>query len=135
MPCQFRKLTGSLLLFSTTFLFLAPQLVCADDHVVQSGELHRAIMDTARARLDHIATLERLFASGTARKALRQAKLNPEQIEKAVPFLENEELARLAARAEKIQNDFAAGALSNQEITYIIIALATAVLILVIVVA
>jgi hypothetical protein len=51
-------------------------------------------------------------------------------------LLNDKELARLAAQAEKVQADVAAGALDNhQQISYIIIALATAVLILVIVVA
>jgi hypothetical protein len=42
---------------------------------------------------------------------------------------------RLVARTDKLQHDVAAGALSNQQITYILIALATAVIILVIVAA
>jgi len=43
--------------------------------------------------------------------------------------------ARLAARTEKVRKDFAAGALTNQQITYIIIALATALIVVIIVVA
>ncbi len=135
MSCPYRKFIGAFLVFSMTFLFLAPQIIAADDHVVNSGELHQAILGASQARLHRIATLEKLFASETARKAFKQAKLDAEKIERAVPLLGDEELARLASQAEKIQNDFAAGALSNQEITYIIIALATAVLILIIVVA
>jgi len=50
-------------------------------------------------------------------------------------MLNDQELARLAARAEKANSDFAAGSLTNQELTYIVIALGTAVLILVIVAA
>jgi len=49
--------------------------------------------------------------------------------------LSDEELARLAARTEKVRKDFAAGALTNQQITYIIIALATALIVVIIVVA
>ena len=135
MSRQFRKLISSLLVLSTTYLFLAPQLVNADDHVVQAGALHQAVMDAAQARQDRIETLEKFFSSETARKALRIGALDPKKIEGAVTLLGDEELARLSAQAEKIQTDLAAGALSNQEITYIIIALATAVLILVIVAA
>src|SRR5437867_7414104 len=135
MSRQFRKLISSLLVLSTTYLFLAPQLVNADDRVVQAGALHQAVMDAAQARQDRIETLEKFFSSETARKALRIGALDPKKIEGAVTLLGDEELARLSAQAEKIQTDFAAGALSNQEITYIIIALATAVLILVIVAA
>jgi hypothetical protein len=46
-----------------------------------------------------------------------------------------EELARLAEKTNQIQNDFAAGSLTNQQLTYIVIALGTAVLVLLIVAA
>jgi hypothetical protein len=92
-------------------------------------------MDAAQARLNRIETLEKFLSSETARKALREAALDPQKVKGAVALLGDEELARLSAQAEKIQTDFAAGALSNQEITYIIIALSTAVLILIIVAA
>ena len=49
--------------------------------------------------------------------------------------MSDEDLARLAAQSEKLQKDVAAGALTNQQITYILIALGTAVIILVIVAA
>ena len=135
MSRRFRKLISSLLVLSTTFLFLAPQILNADDHVVQAGALHQAVMDAAQARLNRIETLEKFLSSETARKALREAALDPQKVKGAVALLGDEELARLSAQAEKIQTDFAAGALSNQEITYIIIALSTAVLILIIVAA
>jgi hypothetical protein len=61
--------------------------------------------------------------------------MDQSKVRQAVSFLSDEELARLAARATRIENDFAAGALNNQQITYILIALATAVVILVIVAA
>ena len=57
------------------------------------------------------------------------------KIEKAFPQLSDEELARLALQTDKIQNDLAAGALTNQQLTYMTIALATAVIILIIVAA
>ena len=50
----------------------------------------------------------------------------------AVAALDSETLQRLAERVSAVNADVSAGALSNQELTYIVIALATAVLILVI---
>jgi len=44
-------------------------------------------------------------------------------------------LARLASQTDKVQRDIAAGALTNTQITYIIIALATALLVTLIFVA
>jgi hypothetical protein len=61
--------------------------------------------------------------------------VNATKVEKAIPLLNDEELSRLASQCRQVENDISAGALSNQEITYILIALATAVIILVIVVA
>ena len=52
---------------------------------------------------------------------------------KAIATLSPDELARLSARTTEIQNDFAAGALTNEQLTYIVIALATAVIVLIIV--
>jgi len=135
MSCHSRKFVSTILVFSMTFLFLTPQVWAANDHVVKGAELHQALLAASQARIANMAKIQRVFATETARKALRTTGMDPVKIEKAVPLLDNEELGRLAARAEKIQNDVAAGALSNQEITYILIALGTAVLILVIVVA
>ena len=61
--------------------------------------------------------------------------VNLSKVEKAIPLLSDEELSQLASQCRQVGNDISAGSLSNQEITYILIALATAVIILVIVVA
>ncbi len=54
------------------------------------------------------------------------------QVQQAIPTLSDQELAQLARQTDRIQNDFAAGALSNEQLTYIIIALATAVVVILI---
>jgi hypothetical protein len=111
------------------------QKLVAEDHLVKTADLHRAIVTAAEARQDNQAKVQRFFSTEPAKKALRNAKVDLVQIEKAIPHLSDQELARLANQTEKIQKDFAAGALTNEQITYIIIALATAVIILVLVVA
>jgi hypothetical protein len=45
-------------------------------------------------------------------------------------MLDDGELARLADRTRSIDNDLKAGALSNEHLTYIVIALATAVIVI-----
>jgi hypothetical protein len=45
--------------------------------------------------------------------------------------LNDEELSRLASQCRQVESDISAGSLSNQEITYILIALATAVIIVI----
>ena len=135
---MFCKSQGSLVAFSMLAigLLLVPAWSrAAEDHVVKSVELHNAIVAASEARQSDMAKIRALFSSNAGKKALNSLKIDSQKIETAVAFLNDEELARLAARAEKIQADFSAGALSNQELTYVVIALATAVIILVIVVA
>lgn len=110
-------------------------LTAASDHLVQPSDLKQALEKNAELRKANIEKLQSFFKSEVAQKALKSTRLDAQRIEKAIPFLSGEELARLAAQAQSAESDFTAGALTNQQITYIIIALATAVVILIIVVA
>ena len=56
---------------------------------------------------------------------------NPEQVKTAVSTLDNQELAQLAAKADKAQADFAAGTLSSRDLLLIIIAVVVLILIIV----
>lgn len=106
-----------------------------DTHVVPLSELHSAVVAAGQQRQENVSRLERFFTGDSAENALQSARLNGSQIRNAIAMLDDQELARLAARAEKANSDFAGGSLTNQELTYIVIALGTAVLILVIVAA
>ncbi len=128
-----RNIISVLLIAGMTSLLLPCPSVAADEHVVNSGELQKAILDQARARQGNLSKLHDFFSSGPAVKALKKARLDPVKIEHALPQLDDEDLARLAARTGQIRHDFAAGALTNEQLTYIIIALATAVIVLIIV--
>ena len=79
--------------------------------------------------------IQKFFGEEAVKKALKTTRIDPEKIQKAVPSLSDEELARLAAQTDKVQRDIAAGALNNTQITYIIIAIATALLVTLIFVA
>ena len=104
-------------------------------HVVTPGDLQQALMTQSANRQASIQTLDRLFSRPEVAGAVGKKFGSPEKIMKAVAVLDDAELARLAERAQGIQQDFAAGALSNQDLTYIVIALGTAVLILIIIAA
>jgi hypothetical protein len=69
------------------------------------------------------------------RKTLEKTPVDLEQIQESIPFLDDAELAMLASQIDSVDDGIEAGALTNQQITYILIALATAVIILVIVAA
>lgn len=118
-------------------VFPAPPdaLAQQQDHVVSATDLHRDIVSAARTRETNLAKVQKFFSTDLARKALKSSNLPYDKVHNAVSSLNDEELARLAARTDKVQADFAAGSLSNQQITYIIIALATAVIVLILVAA
>lgn len=135
MSSSFRR-TATVVVFLSMTVTLPPiRSVGADDHIVKLTDLHRTIVNASQERQTNLATVQSFFSSESARKALSTNTIRAEKIEDAIALLSDDELAGLAARAQKIQKDFTAGALNNQEITYIIIALATAVVILVIVAA
>src|SRR5262245_19602193 len=124
-----RHLTARILLL----LLPAMATWAAETHLVPLTELHARAVSASDARQFDLAKLEQFFSADAAQKALHSLNLDGPQVHQAVSLLSSAELARLASRTDKIQADLAAGALSNQELTYIVIALATAVLILVII--
>ena len=137
-----RRIADPIARLLITFLLLpnltvAAPVAVSDDgsQVVSPAELQKAVARRAAERSERIASLKKLFGTPQAERALRRAQLDPVRVQTAVASLDDADLARLAARAAAAQRDFAAGALSNQEITYILIALATAVVVLIIVAA
>ena len=114
-------------------MLLGTMSLVAGDHVVASSELHQQLVGAAQARQTNISKIEHFLSHDAVQKAIRTAGMDSTKVSKAVSVLGDEELARLAARASKVESDFAAGALTNQQITYILIALATAVIVLLIV--
>ena len=116
-------------------VLLLPSSLClaAQDHVVSPTELQQATVSAAGTRSQNLAKVEGFFTSKPAQQTLKAAHLNPVQVKDAIPSLSDQELAQLASKVDKVQKDFAAGALNNQQITYILIALATAVIVIILV--
>ncbi len=129
------KLASSTLTLVLAILFCAVAQASGQDHVVPLKDLQQEVISTQNARESHLNQVHKFFSSPVARKALKKAQIEPSRIDKAVSQLNDEELARLASRTEALQNDFRAGALTNQEITYILIAVGTALLVTIIFVA
>lgn len=116
-------------LFAT--LFALPQGLAAQQHVVSSADLQKDVANAAQVRQQNIAKIDKFLASDQAQRALRAGDVNYDVVKSGISTLSDDELARLSARADQAQKDFAAGALTNEQLTYIIIALATAVIILI----
>ena len=114
-------------------LLAAPFLFAADGHVVSPAELHQQLLGAAQARQSNVAKIEHFLSREPVQKVLKTTGMEEAKVRQAISLLSDEELARLAQRAATVENDFAAGALNNQQITYILIALATAVIVLLIV--
>jgi hypothetical protein len=111
-----------------------PQLTFAQGQVTPS-ELNQAIQNAAHTRQQNIDQVRGFFSNDSVRSALKAAKIDQNRLAKAVSTLSSDDLARLSSQTSAIQSDFAAGSLSNQDLTYIVIALAAAVLVLVVVAA
>lgn len=129
---SFVRLTSVLLVALFTGL---PQQLVAQEHVVGPDAIQQQLVQSAAQRSQNVEALNQFFGSASAQKTLKGAGISSAEVKNAVAQLSDQELAQLAGKANRAQQDFAAGALTNQQLTYIIIALATAVIIIVIVVA
>ncbi len=123
-----RFLVGALI-----FALLIPQFVAGQTAPVSSSELRQAMTAAAATRQKNLDDVRTFFASDTARAALKTGKVDYQKIEKGIATLSPEEVARLAEKTNQVQRDLAAGVRTNQEMTYVAIALGTAVLVLLIV--
>lgn len=113
--------------------FAIPQILPAQtsDHVVSPQALNQATQDATHARQKNVETLRGFLSSPEAKKALESAHMNPHQVQNAVSGLSDQELAQLASRATKAQNDFAAGNMTDHDLLIILIAIAALILIIV----
>jgi len=107
------------------------QMIYAQAPIVTQDELKQALVKSDNARKENLAQVRTFFSSDVARKALAVAHLDADRVQKAVSTLNSDELAKLAVQTRQVQSDIVAGALTNLQITYILIALGTAVLVLI----
>jgi len=133
MSLKLRKRLAILLTVAFAWLAAPAQCLFADEHAVSAADLHQALVDSAKTRQTNVETVQKFFSSKVVKKTLSRRMMNFSKVEKAVPLLSDEELRRLASQCRQVESDISGGALTNQEITYILIALATAVIILVLV--
>jgi hypothetical protein len=114
-------------------LCVLPQCVAAQSaqHVVSSADLQKATVDASKTREQNLATLNALFSSAKAQKALEAANMDPAQVKSAMAGLNDEELAQLTAKATKAQKDFAAGYITDRDLLIILVAVAALILIII----
>ncbi len=133
MVLRFGKMIRAWLGFAAGVAVLGIPCLLAQDHVVSTADLQQELINAAYVRQGNVAKVQKFLSSEPAQKALKTARMDPRKIQKAVPYLSDQELARLVSQADKAQRDFAAGSLTNEQLTYIVIAIAAAVITLIIV--
>jgi hypothetical protein len=102
-------------------------------HVVSLDELKQQTATPAEARAKDEAAVRHLLSSDVGQEALKSAHVEYRQVDKAIAQLDNQELARLAARSRQAESDFAAGFISAKTLAYIILALVVIIVIAVLV--
>ena len=119
------------LLAACFLLTLCATGILAQTHIVSPSDVHKELVNAAQTRQKNLEKTRRLFSSDETRKALEAAQISPEKVDAAISTLSDDELARLASRADKLDQDFAAGRLSDRDILIVILGLAALVLIIV----
>src|SRR5262245_14327429 len=122
----------SVRLLAACFLFtLCATSILAQTHVVSPSDIHKELVNTAQTRQKNLEKTRRLFSPDETRNALETAQISPEKVDAASSTLSDEELARLASRADKLDQDFAAGRLNNRDLLIIIVGIAALILVIV----
>jgi hypothetical protein len=106
-----------------------PAPLAAQQHLVSPDELQQHIRTASDARQSDLRDIRAFFSSEAVADRLPVA-IDPARVNEIVPFLDDAELARLAETTRGVDRDLKAGALSNEHLTYIVIALATAVIVI-----
>lgn len=112
-------------------LLTIPQNALAQNHVVSPSDLQKDIAAASASREKAVAQLESFFSSPQAQRVLKTSHVTYQQVDSAVQQLSSDDLARLSARAETAQKDFAAGNISNRDLLIIIVAILALILIIV----
>ena len=104
----------------------------SNEHIVTSKALQQNLENSSAVRQKNVETLSKFMSTPTAEKAMRDAKIDPVQVQKAIPTLSDSELANLSARATDTQQKFSAGVLGSSTLTLIIVLIAVIIIVAII---
>ena len=116
-----------------SILLTIPQNALAQNHVVSSTDIQKDVAAASISREKEVAQLESFFSSSRAKQAMKSAHVTYQQVDNAVQQLNDDDLARLSARSENAQKDFAAGNLSNRNLLIIVLGILALILIIIVV--
>src|ERR1700752_4229151 len=98
----------------------ATPAVASQDHILPIAEMDQSIIKEAKLRRDNVAKATAFFSLPQVSQTLQTAKFNPKQLQQAVGLLSDAELSRFVQRTEQARLDIEGGALTNQQLTYIV---------------
>ena len=126
----FRQFLSVLLLLTLGVCPVWSQSAAVADHIVSAPALHRAVREAAQVRQTNLAKIDKFLGTEPAKQALSGLKLDSAQVSQAASVLTDEELSRLAAQAEKLQGDVAAGEIGKRQVVkYAVLGAATAIIV------
>jgi hypothetical protein len=105
--------------------------VCAEDHLVSRADASAALATAAEARSLDLACLDRVLTQPDAARAASLVNADLAAVRGALASLDDQELRDLAARAEALDTNPAAGALDPDIRQLLVIFLIVAIVILV----
>ncbi len=120
--------------FTTCILVAAlacTPILSAQTHVVNPAEVENELLAAAGTRQRNVESVNGFLSSTKVQGALGSAGINPERVKAAVASLDDEELARLAARSEKAQADIVAGRISDHDLILITLGFVALILIII----
>jgi hypothetical protein len=98
---------------------------------VSPSDLRNEAVAASSVRQHNLETINDFLSSPKAEKVFANADIGASELKTAVSSLNDQELARLAARAESVQADFAAGRLTDRDILIILLGIAALILIII----
>jgi hypothetical protein len=131
MQAFLRQYMRSVIAVVLAAFFVVPADLAAQSHVVTPADLQKEVVAASQARQRNLEAVQQFLSTPAAEKAMKSAKADPQQVRTAVSTLNDQELAQLAARADKAQADFAAGRIEQRDLILIILAIVALVLIIV----
>jgi len=117
------------LAFILAIFFALPPSLFAESHLVNPAELHQELLKASRIRMENQHAIQQLLSSDVGKKALQSVHVDQVQVTRAIAGLDDAELARLAERARRGQQDFAAGSLSKESLLIIAVAVIVVIII------
>ncbi len=91
------------------------------DHVVSLSDLNKDTARPAQKRQSNEEAVRTLLSSDSGQKALKSAGVDYQKVDKAIGQLSDDDVAKLAERSRKAQNDFSAGRISDRDLMWIIV--------------